>query len=74
MPLMTGVKWERLSALRTPAIMLLAMAVLCAGVSIGVFMIYVPAGWIVTGVLVCACLMFIAYVTDEEASPGDRAR
>lgn len=55
--------------------MLLAFTALCAGVSVGVFMIYVPAGWIVAGVLVCACLLFIAVVTDtDEEVPGDRTR
>ena len=74
MPVMTrAVKWERLSVLKTPALMLLAFMALCVGVSVGVFMIYVPAGWIVAGILVCACLMFVAVVTDEEV-PGDRSR
>jgi hypothetical protein len=60
------IKWERLSGLKTPALMLLAFTALCVGVGVGVFMIYEPAGWIVTGVLVCACLMFVAVVTDKD--------
>jgi hypothetical protein len=75
MPLMAGtVKWERLSGLKTPVLMLLAFTALCGGVSAGVFMIFVPAGWIVLGVLVCACLMFIAVVTDQEGVSGVRTR
>lgn len=75
MPLMTAsVNWQRLSGLKTPALMLLAFTALCVGVGVGVFMIYTPAGWIVTGVLVCACLMFIAVVTDSEGGTGDRSR
>lgn len=72
MPHMTvTVKWERLSALRTPALILLALTCICVGVSVGVFMLSVPAGWITSGVLTGASLIFIAVVTDEgEASDG----
>lgn len=68
------VKWDRLSGLKTPVLMLLAFTALCGGVSTGVFMLSAPVGWIVLGVLVCACLMFIAVVTDPEGGPGVRSR
>lgn len=73
---MTGtVNWQRLSGLKTPALMLLAFTALCVGVGVGVFMIYPPAGWIVTGVLIYASLLFIAVVTDDdEEASGDRSR
>jgi hypothetical protein len=70
---MGAVKWERLSALRTPLLVLAACAALCTGVSIGVFMIYEPAGWIVSGVLVAACLMFLAYAMEGSEDDGRAA-
>lgn len=60
------VRWDRLAGLRTPVLMLLAFA----AISAGVFMIYVPAGWIAVGL----ALMFVAVVTDTEGSTGDRSR
>lgn len=67
MPTMAGgVKWQRLSPLRTPALMLAAFA--C--IAVGVFQIYVPAGWMFSGL----ALLFIAYVTDSEGTTGDRSR
>ncbi len=58
-----AVKWERLAVLRSPVLVLLALAAVC----VGVFMFSVPAGWIAVGV----SLMFVAYVTDGPAA-GER--
>ena len=50
--------------------MLLALTSIVVGVSIGVFMLCVPAGWIVAGVLAGCALGFLAYVADSEVSDG----
>lgn len=59
--------WERLAGLRTAVLMLLAVIVLCGGVSTGAFLIAVPAGWITLGVLGFLALAFLAYVSDPDA-------
>lgn len=59
--------WERLAGLRTACLMLLAVIVLCGGVSTGAFLIAVPAGWITLGVLGFLALAFLAYVSDPDA-------
>lgn len=51
---------DRIRALITPLLMLCAIACVVTGV----FLIYIPAGWIVTG----AGLAFVAYVTDQEGT------
>lgn len=58
--------WERLAGLRTGALMLLAVLVLCGGVSTGAFLIAVPAGWITLGILGFVALAFLAWVSDPD--------
>lgn len=55
-------------------LMILALLTLTIGVSVGVFMIYVPAGWMVAGTLGGLGLAFIAYVTDQEDDSGRSRR
>lgn len=59
-----AVKWERLAVLRSPVMVLLALAAIC----VGVFMLSVPAGWIAVGV----ALLFLAYVTDVTPEGGEQ--
>jgi hypothetical protein len=54
------IKWERLSGLRTPALMILG---LIAGI-IGAFRS--PWGSWLGWLAVCAALIFVAYVTDTD--------
>lgn len=59
--------WDRLAALRTPLLMLLAILVLVGGVGTGVFLISVPAGFITVGILGALALAFLAYAVDPTA-------
>lgn len=59
-------RWDRLAALRVPALMILAVAVLVGGVTRGAFLITPAAGWITLGLLGCVALAFLAYVIDPE--------
>lgn len=63
-------RWERLAALRAPLLMFLAVLVLVGGVSTGAFMLSVPIGWMVLGVLGFLALAFLAWATDPEVNPS----
>jgi hypothetical protein len=69
----TFVNWQRAATLRVPVLMLLALTSVVAGVSVGVFMLSVPAGWIVAGVLTGCALGFLAYVAEPEVTDGRAA-
>lgn len=58
---MPGVEWGRARVLVTPILMLAAFAL----IAVGIFQIFVPAGWIFTGLAV----LFVAYVTDTPEVP-----
>lgn len=70
---MGTIRWERLSSLSTPVLMILAILVLVGGVSTGAFLICLPAGWITVGVLGGLGLAFLAWVTDGGETHGRRA-
>jgi hypothetical protein len=57
-----GVKWERLTLVRSPFLLLLGLAALC----VGAFMVAVAAGWAAVGV----ALIVMAYLTDSAPSEG----
>lgn len=61
-------RWERLAGLRAPLLMLLALTVLVGGVSTGVFLLSVAAGWITVGVLGGVALAFLAYIVDPDVA------
>ncbi len=63
-------RWDRLVGLRSPALMLLAIACLVGGVGTGAFLLSVPAGWITVGVLGFVSLAFMAWVVDPDAVPS----
>jgi len=65
-----AVRWDRLAALRTPLLMILALVVLTGGVGTGMFLICLPAGWITVGILGAAGLAFLAWVTDDDSRAG----
>ena len=58
------IKWERLGLLRSPALVIAAMAF----IAVGVFQIYTPAGWITLGVLLAVLAFMLDYQPPTQGS------